>query len=271
MGSSVSYTLSRNGFKNPNVLNKFAFNLEESGLIWGFLRNGSKTMHNGNFFNRFLREFIKIDGEFVHTIDLVKSELAFRVFAGVGIPVGKSDTTLPFFKQYYGGGPNSLRAWPVQGVGIGGQPLPPYQSNGARFNDRTGDIKLEGNVEYRFDVAPLFSNGVMFKMALFTDIGNIWNFRDTRNDGQFDVTQFHFQDIYKQLGVSSGVGFRFDFSYFLIRFDMGLRFKRPDLWEDHGGWQLPGVSFSNLFGSSLKNRMWRYQNFNAVIGIDYPF
>jgi outer membrane protein assembly factor BamA len=177
---------------------------------------------------------------------------------------------LPFFKQYFGGGPNSMRGWPVRGIGVGGQQLAPYQSSGIRFNDRTGDIQLEGNVEYRFNVAPLFSNAVLFQMALFTDIGNIWNFKNTRPDGQMDTTQFNFKNLYKQLGVSSGMGFRFDFNYFVIRFDVALRFKRPDVLQNDG-WRIPDVSLRNLFGSSYENRLWRYENFNATIGIGYPF
>ena len=161
-----------------------------------------------------------------------------------------------------------MRGWPVRGVGVGGQPLAPYGST--LFNDRTGDIQLEGNAEYRFTVAPLFSNAITFKMALFADIGNIWNFKYTKTDGTKDSTQFNFKDLYKQLAVSSGVGFRFDFNYFLIRLDLGLRFKRPDI-SANDGWQIPDVTLGNLFGKSDANKKWRYENYNATIGIDYPF
>lgn len=270
MGSSLSYSLARTGFTNSNVLNEWQVNVEESGLIWGFLKKGSRTSRTGNFFNKYLREFIKADVEFTRTINHPKSALVIRAFAGVGMPLSKSDTTLPFFKQYFGGGPNSMRGWPVRGIGVGGQPLAPYQTTEARFNDRTGDIQLEGNIEYRFDVAPLFSNAILFKMALFTDIGNIWNFKNTHPDGSPDITQFTFRNLYDQIGVSSGVGFRFDFSYFLLRFDMAVRIKRPDI-DGNAGWQLPAISFDNIFGSDLENRIWRYQNFNVTIGIDYPF
>ncbi len=74
----------------------------------------------------YLKEFIKTDVRFTHTISSPKSAIAFSAFAGVGIPLSKSDTTLPFFKQYFGGGPNSMRGWPVRGIGVGGQPLAPY-------------------------------------------------------------------------------------------------------------------------------------------------
>ncbi len=269
MGASLSFNSNHVDPNNANHASSFKANLEESGLIWGYLKLKDKTPETGNFFNKYLKEFIKTDFEYRHTISYPKSALGFRLFAGVGVPLTKYDTTLPFFKQYFGGGPNSMRAWPVRGIGVGGQPLAPY-SNGL-FNDRTGDIQLEGNTEYRFNVAPLFSNAISFKMALFTDIGNIWNFKNTQPGGGPDTTQFHFQNLYRQLGVASGVGFRFDFSgYFLLRFDVGFRFKRPDITEN-AGWQIPDVSFHHLFSSRLEDKIWRYENFNATIGIDYPF
>ena len=268
MGQSLSYSSTHISTKNPKLVSTLKANLEESGLIWGLLKQRNKDPQEGNFFNNYLKEFIKTDVEYTYTINHPKSAIAFRTFAGVGIPLSKTDTTLPFFKQYFGGGPNSMRAWPVRGIGVGGQALAPYSN--VLFNDRTGDIQFEGNAEYRFNVAPLFSNAILFKMALFTDIGNIWNFKNTKPDGSIDTTQFKFQNLYKQLGVASGVGFRFDFSYFLIRFDVGFRFKRPDVIANDG-WQIPDVTFKHLFGTALDDRKWRYENFNATIGIDYPF
>ena len=269
MGAGVSYKNAHVNPKNPKVISTWKANLEESGLPYGLLKLRNKNTQNGNFFNQYLKEFVKGDIEYTYTINHPKSAIAFRAFAGVGIPISKSDTTLPFFKQYFGGGPNSMRGWPVRGIGVGGQALAPYINN-ALFNDRTGDIQLEGNAEYRFNVAPLFSNAILFKMALFADVGNIWNYKNTKPDGSADTTQFKFQNLYKQLGVSSGVGFRFDFSYFLIRFDVGFRFKRPDVLEN-SGWQIPAITLQHLFGAGNDNRQWRYQNFNATIGIAYPF
>ncbi len=269
MGAGVSYKNAHVNPKNPKIISTLKANFEESGLPYGLLKMRNRNSQNGNFFNQYLKEFIKGDIEYTYTINHPKSAIAFRAFAGVGIPISTNDTTLPFFKQYFGGGPNSMRGWPVRGIGVGGQALAPYINN-ALFNDRTGDIQLEGNTEYRFNVAPLFSNAILFKMALFADVGNIWNFKNTKPDGSTDITQFKFQNLYKQLGVSSGVGFRFDFSYFLIRFDVGFRFKRPDVLENNG-WQIPDVTLKHLFGTGDDNRKWRYENFNATIGIDYPF
>ncbi|MEP6617588.1 MAG: BamA/TamA family outer membrane protein [Ginsengibacter sp.] len=268
MGQSISFSKSHANTRHPTHQNTFKFNVEESGLLWGRLKrilgNGAK----GNILTRYLKEFVKTDVEFSHTISHPKSALVFRAFGGVGIPLSKNDTTLPFFKQYFGGGANSMRGWPVRGIGVGGQPLAPYNSN--VFNDRTGDIQLEGNAEYRYNIAPLFSNALYLKGALFIDAGNIWNFKNTKPDGSTDTTQFKFQNIYKQLGVSAGTGFRLDFSYFLVRFDLGFRLKRPDIPENNG-WQFPAISLKNLFGTGTENKKWRYENFNFTIGIDYPF
>ncbi|MEO6723622.1 MAG: BamA/TamA family outer membrane protein, partial [Ferruginibacter sp.] len=198
-------------------------------------------------------------------------------------PVGKTDTTLPFFKQYFGGGANSMRGWPIRGIGPGAKPLAPY--NSFALNDRTGDVRFEINGEYRYDIAQIIPNSLALKGALFIDAGNVWNFRNTLPGGGNDSLQFKLKDVYKQLGVDIGTGFRFDFNYFLIRFDLGFRFKRPDIQENNG-WQIPNITYNNLFrkgepvpdpahpGETISDnryRIWRYQNFNFTIGLSYPF
>jgi outer membrane protein insertion porin family len=268
LGSGYSYASTYTNPSNPAHQRSFRFNVEESGLIWGRLKDALGNAGKDNFITKYLKQFIKTDVEYTYTSSHPKSAIVFRLFGGVGIPLSKSDTTLPFFKQYFGGGPNSMRGWPVRGIGVGGQKLLPYSSNA--FNDRTGDIQLEGNAEYRYNIAPLFSNAVTLKGALFVDAGNIWNFKNTKPDGSTDSAQFKFKNIYKQLGVSAGTGFRLDFNYFLVRFDLAFRFKRPDITKNNG-WQIPDVNLNNLFGGGLDERRWRYENYNFTIGIDYPF
>ncbi len=268
MGQSLRYVSNYINPKNPERATVFKFNLEESGLLWGRLRDAISKNGRKNFLTNYLKQFIKTDVEYTYTISHPKSAVVFRLFAGVGIPLSTSDTTLPFFKQYFGGGPNSMRGWPVRGIGIGSQPLAPFENS--TFNDRTGDIQLEGNAEYRYNIAPLFSNAVYLKGAFFIDAGNVWNFKNTKANGSLDSTQFKFQNLYKQLGLSAGTGLRFDFSYFLIRFDMAFRFKRPDI-TTNSGWQIPNITWNHLFSNDDANKKWRYENFNFTIGIDYPF
>ncbi len=268
MGQSLRYISNYTNPKYPKRGSIFKFNIEESGLIWGRLKDAISKNGRDNFLNKYLKQFIKTDLEYIYTVSHPKSAIVFRIFGGVGIPLSRSDTTLPFFKQYFGGGPNSMRGWPFRGIGIGAQPLAPYSSR--IFNDRTGDMQLEGNAEYRYNIAPLFSNAVFLKGALFIDAGNIWNFKNTKPDKSLDSTQFKFKNLYKQLGVSAGTGFRLDFSYFLLKFDMGFRFKRPDITANDG-WQIPDINLANLFGKKDSNKRWRYENFNFTVGIDYPF
>lgn len=264
---NYSYSSTYVNPKNLNHQRFFRWNIEESGLLFGRF----------NVFKKQLREFIKTDMEYIFTAQKPKSALTFRAFAGVGIPIGKSDTSLPFFKQYFSGGANSMRGWPIRGIGPGSKALAPFSS--LTLNDRTGDIRLEVNGEYRYDILQIIPNSLVLKGALFIDAGNVWNFKNTRIGGGPDTLQFNFSRLYQQLGVTAGTGFRFDFNYFLVRFDLGFRFKRPDIAKNDG-WQIPDITFNNLFrkgdpvspgATDYKNRVWRYENFNFTIGLSYPF
>ncbi len=271
-GSSIGFRKIKVNSKHPNRQHSIKMNLEESGLLWG--RTG--------LFKRYLRQFVKTDLEYIYSASHPKSAFVFRLFGGIGI-ASKADTTLPFFKQYFGGGNNSMRGWPVRLIGRGAQPLAPYGSN--NINDRTGDIQLESNIEYRYTIAQIIPNSVVLKGAVFMDIGNIWNFRNSKPTGEDDSAQFKFKNLYKNLGVAVGTGFRFDFNYVVLRFDIGFRVKRPDISENDG-WQFPDINFNNLFrrgervpdpqnpGETYNDnrfKKWRYENFNFSIGINYPF
>ena len=245
------------------------FNAEESGLTWGLLP----------ILTKFKRKYIKADFEIKHNIKYNKTSLGFRGFLGIGVPLLGSDTnrTLPFFKQYYGGGSNSMRAWPVRGIGPGGRALIPFFSDKTIFNDRTGDMQLELNTEFRYDIATIIPNTLILRGAIFADIGNIWNLRNTTLDGSTDTAQFKFRNLYSQIGVSAGTGFRLDFNYFILRLDFGFRFKRPELYYINDGWKSPDIGFNDAFkkiltrGTDDEYRKWRYENFNFTIGIGYSF
>ncbi|CAN5887501.1 BamA/TamA family outer membrane protein [soil metagenome] len=237
------------------------FAVEESGLTWG----------NLGILKKYLRRYVRIDAEYKYTVGYKKTALAFRFFTGVGIPFGK-DTTLPFFKQYLGGGANSMRGWPIRGIGVGGQAMAPYSSKNG-FNDRTGDMQIETNLEYRYDIARIIPNTLTLRGALFVDAGNIWNIRNSKADGSIDSTQFKFSNLYKQLGLSAGTGLRLDFNFFVLRFDFGFRFKRPELFYINDGWKAPTIGFDNFFNKIFapSERKWRYENFNFSVGIGVPF
>ena len=271
IGWSAGYTESHISVKNRNKISALRANLEVSGFMFPFIPIGEIS-----FIKKDLRKFIKLDLEKTFNHSYLKSTTAMRLFAGIGVPIGSSDTTLPFFKQYFAGGSNSMRAWPIRGLGPGSKPLATYNSRS--FADRTGDIRLEANFEYRRTLFQIIPNSIVLKYALFTDVGNIWNFKNTIAGGGYDSAQFklNLNDFYKELGVTAGAGLRFDFNFVLIRVDFGFRIKRPELGIN-GGWKLPSIGFNDLFGKIFTSgvddeyRKWRYENFNFSVGLSYPF
>jgi outer membrane protein insertion porin family len=264
VGPSIGYSSSKVNGKHPSRSHTFKVNMEESGF----------PLRSLKIFDKYLRQYLKTDIEYSHTRARPKSAFVFRVFAGVGI-ASKKDTTLPFFKQYFGGGSSSMRGWPVRGIGRGSQPLAPFNNN--KFNDRTGDMQFETNLEYRYNIAQLIPNTMVLKGALFIDAGNIWNLRNSKPGGGTDSAQFQFRNFWREMGINAGTGFRLDFNYFVLRFDFGFRFKRPELSYENDGWKIPALSFNDVLpkifakGPNQEYRKWRYENFNFTIGINYPF
>ncbi|MBS1512146.1 MAG: BamA/TamA family outer membrane protein [Bacteroidetes bacterium] len=263
-GASIGYSLTKTNPKHPGRQSSLKINAEESGFPYWQI----------NVLHKYLRRYGKFDVEYTHSRSKPKSAFVFRAFAGVGI-ASKSDTTLPFFKQYFGGGSNSMRGWPIRGIGRGSQPLAPFGTN--QFNDRTGDIRFELNGEYRFNIARIIPNTLQLRGAFFADAGNIWNLRNSKPGGGTDSAQFQFGNMYRDLGINIGPGLRFDFNYFIVRFDFGFRLKRPELAYVNDGWKVPALGFDDVLkkvfarGPNDEYRRWRYENFNFTIGINYPF
>lgn len=198
-----------------------------------------------------------------------KSTIATRLIGGVGYNFGsnpKFGNTLPFFKQFIGGGPNSMRAWGLRQLGLGSSIV----SDTSTFRERYGDMQLELNGEYRFNVATIGS--VNIGSALFADIGNIWNIKKNPAlpDAEFSLSRFD-----KDIAVGIGTGLRLDFNYFLIRLDFGLKLKDPAR-QENGGW----LDFNDFTWQnkeySIKDASGNYSplprnNFAIQLGIGLPF
>ena len=136
-----------------------------------------------------------------------------RLQIGVGLPYGNSGGgSLPYLRQYGIGGPNSVRAFAARQIGPGS-----YKPTGTdivnSYYDQVGDLRLEGNIEYRQDLFPYV------KGAVFLDAGNIWL---VNNDPQRPGGQFVASQALKQLAVGTGVGLRIDVQFFVIRFDYAI-------------------------------------------------
>ncbi|TDX00933.1 BamA/TamA family outer membrane protein [Dinghuibacter silviterrae] len=248
--------------RHPNRTSSLRANLETSGLLAGIIKRSSDNQQFGRLF-----QYIKPSLEYIHQIKYPNNNSwDFRLFSGVGIPLG-GDSTLPFFKQFVAGGPNSMRGWGFRSLGPGATHLAPYSTT--VFNDRFGDIQFEGNIEYRYNIAQIIPNSLYLKGAIFTDIGNVWDFKKqpapTNDSATLDISH-----LYQELAVDAGLGFRLDFNYFVLRFDFGFRFKKPDE-PQNDGWQWPGINLAHVFGRSSNNKVWRYNNYNFSFGINYSF
>ena len=170
---------------------------------------------------------------------------------GAGIPF--YDKTLPFFKQFVAGGPNSMRAWGLRQLGLGSSLL---SDTSDEFSDRTGDLQLEGNCEYRFQVADMGS--VKFNSAVFMDVGNIWNFK---SDPANPEARLEFSKIPDDLAVAIGVGLmRLNVANFIIRVDFALKLKDPARREAE--WLWDKFTWRNRNGNN---------NYAFQIGIGMPF
>ena len=205
-----------------------------------FLSEGG-TISQYHILNTPFAQYIKFDLECRRAwMDGKYNSFAIRAFGGAAFAYGNSDQ-IPFERKFFSGGANGIRAWPIRTLGPGS-----YKSNPNEFPNQSGDIKLEGNAEYRFRMVGSLEG------ALFLDFGNIWSVKDNRPGTEFSLDRF-----YREIALGSGFGVRYDFSYVILRLDLGVKMHDPALVEGTR-W----ISPDNYFKSG---------NVNFVFGIGYPF
>lgn len=198
-----------------NGLYAIRANIETAGNVLGAISNIANLKKNelgqNKIFNIAYAQYVKGDFDYTKYFKFDETNtLVFHTGLGIAYPYDNS-TILPFEKRYFSGGANSVRGWSVRSLGPGRYV---GKDGNIDFINQTGDIKLDLNLEYR--------THLFWKLdgALFVDAGNIWTFRDYKDQpgGQFDIATF-----YEQLAVSYGLGFRFNFDFFILRFDMGMK------------------------------------------------
>ncbi len=218
---------------------------ETSGALLGLIQK----LNEGS-----LWRFIKGEVDYRHHIDYRRTQLAFHAYAGAGWAYGRGnggEETLPFYKAFFAGGPNSMRGWQVRRLGLGSSNFYDTSANG--LLDRFGDIQLEGNIEYRFPLGTIL--GVKLLSAVYVDAGNIWDRHVLIDSPQITAqadkgSDFKFNRFYNEFAVDGGTGLRFDFDLFLIRFDYAYKLKNPETGSDwfqdlklfHGQFQL-GIGY----------------------------
>lgn len=232
MGYSGSYT----NFNPNRPLQNYSnirFSVETSGIMLNLISKltGATADSTGSYKFLDIRYAQYVKGEVNLTNYQIfdqNNRFVYHLDVGLGIPYGNNDV-IPFEKRFYSGGANSIRGWNESTLGPGvynrilGIP---------RDFNQVGDIKLEMNMEYR---AKLFW---LLEGALFLDAGNIWTIRDypTQLGGTF-----HFDTFMNQIAIAYGTGIRFDFKFFIIRFDVGAKLFNPVLsrreqWRINPGW-----------------------------------
>jgi outer membrane protein insertion porin family len=239
---------------NLQPVNAYFFNgvIDVSGNIAGLITGAdAKAGKVVNIANAPFSQYIKVegDGRYYRKIGL-KSTWANRIDIGIGYPYGNS-VQIPYYKQFFSGGNNSLRGFRSRSVGPGSYYY--IDSNGTNvIPDQTGDIKLELNTEFRPHISgPLYG-------ALFLDAGNIWLVNDsnyTHKPGAQFTSKF-----LSQLAVDVGVGLRLDITIFVIRLDVAFPVRKP--------WVKPPWVFNDI---NLKDQPWRRENIVYNLAIGYPF
>ncbi|MDN3492960.1 BamA/TamA family outer membrane protein [Winogradskyella sp. APC 3343] len=239
--TSFDYKIDKRNSIFDNDFSVFKWRIELAGNLLSNLSNviGLTKNDSGDYeiFGVAFSQYIKAEVDYVKYIDLGrKNVFAFRSYAGVAIPYGNSNS-IPFAESFFAGGPNDNRAWRAYNLGPGSS------KTTNEFNE--ANFKLHLSAEQRFSLFGAFHG------AIFADAGNIWNVLDNVEDDAATLSNFN---ALKDIAIGSGFGLRYDFDFFVLRFDVGFKTYDPS--------------------QNIDNRWFRDYNFrNAVynIGINYPF
>jgi outer membrane protein assembly factor BamA len=241
IASSYSFTKNtRVGFTDNNFYILRA-KIETAGNVAALLakqvneplsENGNETLLGVEY-----AQYIKPEADFIKHWDFGKKNvLAIRTFAGIAIPYGNANS-IPFSRSYFGGGANDNRGWQAYSLGPG--------RSGAINDFNEANLKLAFSAEYRFNFFGQL-NG-----ALFADAGNIWNVFDNVDDPDYT---FNGMKSLQDIALGTGIGFRYDFNFFVFRIDLGYKTYNP--------------------AKEMSERWFRDINFSRTVlnfGINYPF
>jgi outer membrane protein assembly factor BamA len=272
LGARYSYTY--NTQLSDNIESKYAekkirrsdFYFNGSVDISGNLPRTIQSIRFGgaegpySFFGQPYSQYVRPTLDFRYYLNLNRrSKIATRITTGVGYAYANSEF-MPYIKQFAVGGSNSLRAFPARSVGPGTYNFLAVNDT-TFFIDQRGDIKIETNIEYRFDIYKAVKGGV------FVDAGNIWvlKYDSLRPGGSFD------KQFLKEIAVGTGFGLRFDFSFFVLRFDLAFPIRKTYIIDDTEGepiknefrWAFRDIDFTSKY--------WRRDNLVFNIAIGYPF
>jgi outer membrane protein assembly factor BamA len=248
----TSYNFNYNGIVEPFATG-FYFNglVDLSGNVAGLVTGADAKNDRPKFIaGAQFSQYVKFEADFRYYLNIKPNAvvLANRIIVGMGVPYGNS-RELPYIKQFFIGGNNSIRAFRSRSIGPGTYlPFPPTDL----IPDQSGDIKLEMNTELRARLAGMLHG------AVFIDAGNIWLF----NENPYKPGAKFEKDFISELAVGAGVGLRFDINFLVIRLDVAFPLRKPYLTPGNR-WVINQID--------LLNPGWRRSNLVYNLGIGYPF
>jgi outer membrane protein insertion porin family len=249
-GPTYSYTYTNTMLPRTNTI-YYKGTLDLAGNITGLVTGANvKKDKEKNIFGIPFSQYAKIENDFrfYHKFS-EKTSLATRFIGGVAYPYGNSEF-IPFSKQFFAGGSNSVRAFRARTLGPGS--FDPRTIDDGFYFDQSGDIKLELNAEYRANLYKFLN------VAVFADAGNIWLMNE---DPKRPGAKFS-KEFLSEIAVGAGFGLRLDFSILILRLDLAMPLRIP-YYEKNDRWTFDRINFGDA--------SWRKDNLILNIAIGYPF
>ncbi|MBS1557441.1 MAG: BamA/TamA family outer membrane protein [Bacteroidetes bacterium] len=252
--SSIIFTLTWN--------NNYGLAQKNSTFIRTMLESGGTLLNV--YSPKFIQDqglepykYFRVSFDFRKNIPITKTTaLAYRFNSGFGFAYSENKV-LPYEKNFFAGGSNSVRAWRPRRLGLGSDPpmLNTNPSGNGYFDysfEKPGQVLLEGSVEWRQKLVGFLN------YALFIDAGNAWGLQISNNNR----ANFSWNKFYQQFAVGTGFGLRFDFTFLIMRLDVGIKAWDPAR-EPGSRFVLPKVSFAGPYAF--------HEPVIYNIGIGYPF
>lgn len=249
-GPTYSFTYTNTMLPKTNTV-YYKGTLDLAGNITGLATGADvKKDKEKKIFGIPFSQYVKIENDFRFYHKFTeKSSLATRFIGGIAYPYGNSEF-IPFSKQFFSGGSNSIRAFRARTLGPGS--FDPRTLEPGTYFDQSGDIKLELNAEYRANLYKFLN------AAVFVDVGNIWLLHDDKDRPGAKFSK----DFLNEIAVGAGVGLRLDFSILILRLDLAMPLRVP-YYQKGDRWAFDKINFGDS--------SWRKDNLVLNIAIGYPF
>lgn len=279
IGSQYTYQVNADLLNSIGSFEYFRGSIDVAGNTMSLLTNIFNTKRDTagqrTIFGQTFAQYTKAEVDFrIYRNVGGERQVVFRINPGIGVPYGNSNQ-LVFEKNFYAGGANDNRAWLPRTLGPGNFNRSVYPDsttrNRLKYLDQFGEIKIQGNLEYRFKIADNFF-GTKLKGATFTDFGNVWRLH---NQVESPGGQFSFNSLFSGTAIGLGAGLRFDLTFFVFRLDAAFKFKDPqfagaDQWVllRHANELFRPGSFKNNY---LVTNGESYNFMQLNFGIGLPF